>query len=252
MEIAMTARLAGKVAVITGASRGLGRSLSEAFAAEGAQVAMLARGVETLTEAAGEIGAGAIPIPCDIGDPNSVRAAFAEIVLRCGGVDILINNAAIANPRLIEEADDTLAQREVAANILGPVYCCRSAIASMRQRGGGDIINLTSESVRNPYPYLSLYAATKSALETLSIGLRTELKGSGIRVTVFRSGRVKTSFSADWDPAMTQRARTAARETGYYTFAGEAISPEIPAKSILDLVLMDRRANVDLLELRSI
>jgi NAD(P)-dependent dehydrogenase (short-subunit alcohol dehydrogenase family) len=248
----MPDRLAGKVAVITGGSRGLGLALSRAFAGEGARVALLARNAAQLDKAAREIGPLALPVACDIADPNSVRAAFAKVTAECGGVDTLINNAAMANPRLIEEADDALAQAEVAANILGPVWCCREAIASMRERGGGDIVNVTSESVRNPYPYLGLYAATKSALETLSVALRSEVKGANIRVTIFRSGRVKSAFSAGWDPDMKARARAAAQASGYYEFSGSPVIPEVPAKAILDLVLMDRQANVDVLELRSI
>jgi meso-butanediol dehydrogenase / (S,S)-butanediol dehydrogenase / diacetyl reductase len=246
----MAKRLAGKVVVVTGASRGVGRGISATFAAEGAAVAMLARGGSELEEAAASL-TGALPVLCDIADPASVRAAFSTIEARLGGIDVLVNNAALANPRLIEEADDDLAQREVAANILGPIYCIREAVRSMRLRGGGDIINVSSESIRNPYPYLGLYAATKSALETLSVGLRNELKGSNIRVTVYRSGRVRGTFSRDWEPDMAARARAAAREAGYYAFAGEAISPDVPGRAMVDLVLLPREAHVDLIELRA-
>ena len=144
----MPQRLANRIVVVTGASRGMGRSISATFAAEGAKVAMLARDGEALAEAAREIGASAMPVSCDVSDPNAVRAAFAAIEATLGGIDVLINNAAVANPQLIEEADDRLAQREVAVNLLGPLYCSRAAIPSMRRSGGGDIINVSSESDR--------------------------------------------------------------------------------------------------------
>lgn len=248
----MLQRLANRIVVVTGASRGMGRSISATFAAEGAKVAMLARDGEALAEAAREIGASAMPVSCDVSDPNAVRAAFAAIEATLGGIDVLINNAAVANPQLIEEADDRLAQREVAVNLLGPLYCSRAAIPSMRRRGGGDIINVSSESVRTAYPYLSLYAATKQALEILSAGLRTELKGSNIRVAIYRSGRVRGTFSRDWDPAMAKRARAAAEEAGLYNVSGRPVAPEIPAKAMVELVLLEREASIDLLELRSI
>jgi len=243
-------RLSNKVIVITGASRGMGLGLSDVFAAEGAIVVMLARSAHELNEAASTIK-NALPIVCDISDPDDVRSAFKEIEIKVGGVDVLINNAAVSNPQLVEEADDGLAQLEVAVNILGPFYCIREAVRMMRQRGGGDIINVTSESVRNPYPYLALYAATKSALETLSIALRGELKGSNIRVVVYRSGRVKGTLSRNWDPEMAIRARAAAQDAGYYAFSGDPISAEVAGNAMVDLVLLDRSAHIDFLELRA-
>jgi NAD(P)-dependent dehydrogenase (short-subunit alcohol dehydrogenase family) len=248
----MIGRLTGKVAVITGASRGMGRSISAAFAAEGARVAMLARNVGELAEAAAQTGENAFAFACDVTDPERVRTVFAEIVSRLGGVDVLVNNAAIANPQLIEEADDRLVRLEVDANLLGPLYCMRAAIAAMRRRGGGDIVNISSESTHTPYPYLALYAATKSALETLSAALRVELKGANIRVAVFRSGRVQGGFSRDWDPEMKQRARQAAHDAGFYASSGEPIPPSVPAGAIVDLVLLNRAAHVDLIELRAV
>jgi NAD(P)-dependent dehydrogenase (short-subunit alcohol dehydrogenase family) len=242
--------LRGKNAVVTGASRGLGRAISEALAAQGACVAMLARGEAELRHAAASI-TNALPIACDLTDPNAVRAAFATIERRLGGADILINNAAVANPQPVEEADDRLAQLDVATNILAPLYCMRSAIASMRRRGRGDIINISSESVHTPYPFLSLYAATKAALETLTAGLQAELRGSNIRVAVFRSGRVAGTISRDWPAEMAQRARSAAREAGFYASSGQPVPVEVPAKAVVDLVLLSREAQVGIMELRS-
>jgi meso-butanediol dehydrogenase/(S,S)-butanediol dehydrogenase/diacetyl reductase len=246
----MEESLKGKNAVVTGASRGLGRAISEALAAQGARVAMLARGEAELMHAAASI-TNALPLVCDLTDPNAVRVAFATIERSLGGADILINNAAVASPQPVEEADDRLAQLDVATNILAPLYCMRSAIASMRRRGAGDIINVSSESVHTPYPFLSLYAATKAALETLTAGLRIELRGSNIRVAVFRSGRVAGTISRNWPAGMAQRARTAARESGFYASAGHQVPVAVPAKAIVDLVLLPREARVDMMELRS-
>jgi meso-butanediol dehydrogenase/(S,S)-butanediol dehydrogenase/diacetyl reductase len=248
----MDGRLVGKVAVVTGASRGLGRSISAAFAAEGARVVMLARSGSELAEAARRIGDMAVPMVCDVTSSNAVSSVFAGIMSQWGGVDVLVNNAALANPQLIEEVDDRVAQLELGANLLGPLYCCRAVIGSMRERGGGDIVNISSESVHNPYPYLAFYAATKAALETMSAGLRVELKGSNVRVAVFRSGRVQGTFSRDWDPEMKRRARAAAEKAGFYAVAGGSVPPEVPAKAILELVLLDRAAHIDLLELRAV
>jgi NAD(P)-dependent dehydrogenase (short-subunit alcohol dehydrogenase family) len=246
----MGGRLDGKVVVITGASRGMGSAMAARFAAEGAEVAMLARRASELEAAAAGIGARATPLVCDIADPDAVRSAFARVKARFGGIDVLINNAALANPDPIEEAKDAAVQLEVAVNILGPLYCCREAIPLLRTRGGGDIINISSESVSHPYPHLTLYAATKAALEAFSKGLRKELADDHIRVTVYRSGNVHGTFSRDWAPEARLRARTAARDSGFYTQSGPAIPPEIPAEMLVNLVLLPREAQVDLIELR--
>jgi NAD(P)-dependent dehydrogenase (short-subunit alcohol dehydrogenase family) len=241
----------GKVAVITGASRGLGKRICEAFARDGIRVALLSRNAATLAAAAAEIGPSACAFPTDIGDPAAVSKTFTAIVQRFGGVDILVNNAALGHLQSIEESDDRLLQEEIATNLLGPIYCMRSAIPLMRARGGGDIVNITSESTRTPYPFLTVYAATKSAVETLSAGLRTELRGENIRISVLRSGRLAESgFNRDWPEARRARYREIVQQQGYYAASGDPISPQITAQAIVELIRLPRTANVDLMELR--
>jgi meso-butanediol dehydrogenase/(S,S)-butanediol dehydrogenase/diacetyl reductase len=243
--------LTGKVAVVTGASRGLGKRICEALAKEGVRVAMLSRNAETLDLAAADIGPLATAFPADISDPAAVASRYTEIVRRFGGVDILVNNAALGHLQSIEESDDRLLQEEIATNLLGPIYCMRSAIPLMRDRGGGDIINITSESTRTPYPFLTVYAATKSAVETLSAGLRAELRGENIRVSVVRSGRLAESgFNRDWPEARRSRYRQIVQQQGYYAASGEPISPQITAQAIIEVLRLPRVANMDLLELR--
>jgi meso-butanediol dehydrogenase / (S,S)-butanediol dehydrogenase / diacetyl reductase len=150
----------------------------------------------------------------------------------------------------IEEADDALLQEEIATNLLGPIYCIRSVIPRMRNRGGGDIVNITSESVRMPYPFLTVYAAAKSAIETLSLGLRTELRSANIRVSVLRSGRLaESAFNRHWPEERRQRYREIVLQEGYYARSGDPISPDITAQAIVDLVCLPRQAHVPLIEL---
>lgn len=245
-------RLERKIAMVTGASRGMGSAIAARFAAEGADVIMLARSRDELETVAKSIGGSALPLVCDIADPDRLREIFQEVKSRFGGLDILVNNAALATPNPIEEALDGDVQKEVAVNILGPLYCCREAIPLMRARGGGDIVNISSESVSHPYPHLGLYAATKSALETLSSALRQELADDHIRVTVYRSGNVRGTFSREWSDAARTRARAAARDLGFYSQSGAQIEPEIPAEAILNVVTLPREAQVDLIELRGV
>jgi len=245
-------RLKDKIAVITGASRGMGEAIARRFAAEGAVVVMMARSADELERAAAAIGEKAWALPCDIANPDAVRTAFAAIATRFSGIDILINNAGLAIPAPIEHADDAAVQTEIAVNILGPLFCTRSAIPLMRARGGGDIINVSSESVRHPYPHLTLYAATKAALEVMSNGLQAELAADGIRVTVYRSGNVRGTFSRDWDPKAKDRARAAAQAAGFYAKSGGQIDADIPADMMVTLVCLPREARIDLIELRGV
>jgi meso-butanediol dehydrogenase / (S,S)-butanediol dehydrogenase / diacetyl reductase len=231
-------RFTGHVAVITGAARGLGKRIAEAFVNEGGCVAMLGRDAASLELAAAELGATAMPFPTDISDPAAVRRAFDAIGARFGGVDFLVNNAALGHLQTIEEADDRLLQEEVGANLLGPIYCIRAAIPLMKARGGGGIVNVTSESVNRPYPFLTVYAATKSAMETLSAGLRTErMSESGV--------------NRDWPEERRARYREVVKAEGYHASSGEPISPQITARAVMDVLGLPREANIDLLELRS-
>ena len=245
-------RLEGKSALVTGASRGLGFAIAQCFAAQGATVTMLARGADELEKAAAGIGERAFALACDIGDPHAVRRVFRQIEARSGGLDILVNNAALATPNPIADARDSDVQMEVAVNVLGPLYCSREAIPLMRARGGGDIVNISSESVHSPYPHLGVYAATKSALETLSAVLRQELADEHIRVTTYRSGNVRGTFSRSWSDEARTRARTAARDAGFYNQSGAQIEPDIAAEAILNVVTLPREAQIDLIELRGV
>jgi meso-butanediol dehydrogenase/(S,S)-butanediol dehydrogenase/diacetyl reductase len=244
--------LAGRVAVVTGASRGLGKRVCEAFGQAGCRVAMLARRPDTLQSASSDIGPQARAFVTNIADPGAVRSTFGAIVEAFGSVDILVNNAALGHLQRIEEADDAMLQEEVGTNLLGTIYCMRSAIPLMRARGGGDIVNVSSESVRLPYPFLTVYAGAKSAIETISLGLRAELRGENIRVSVLRSGRLSESgFNHDWPEARRAAYREMVEKQGYYAFSGAPISPQITARAIVDLVRLPREAHVDLMELRA-
>lgn len=237
--------------MVTGASRGLGRRICEVLIEEGARVGLLARPSDELQAASAALGDHALPLAADLTRPDEVRQAFAALNARFGGIDILVNNAALGHPQKIAEAQDNLLQLEVAANVLGPIYCIREAVQLMRQRGGGDVINISSESVRTPYPFLSVYASTKAALETLSDALREELRPEGIRVGVLRSGRMgESGFHRTWDPVTRERYREEARTSGNYASSGEPISPLVTALAVVDMICVPRNARITMIELR--
>jgi NAD(P)-dependent dehydrogenase (short-subunit alcohol dehydrogenase family) len=209
----------GKVVAITGATSGSGRGITQRFVEEGASVVMLARGADRLAEVAAELGERAIPVVTDVGDPDSTRAAFGEIAERFGKLDVLINNAAIYRPCAVELLSDSDIARQVNTNFLGPVYTCRAAIPLLRAAGGGDIVNTSSESTLDPFPMLSMYVATKAALEMFDRVLADELRDDDIRVTTvvqgtaFGTGGGTTDFA--WEPENATAATELWMNRGY-------------------------------------
>lgn len=213
--------LDGKVVVVSGASSGSGVGITRRFVAEGATVVMLARGQERLEEVAGEFGRSAVPVVCDVGDPDSVRRAFDTIAARFDKVDVLVNNAAVYRPCAVEHLSDEDIERQLSTNFLGPVYTARAAIPLLRAAGGGDIINTSSESTLHPFPMLSMYVATKAALEAFGRVLSQEVRDDDIRVTTVVQGTAQgagmgaTDF--DWDPEHAQAAMALWTERGLLT-----------------------------------
>jgi NAD(P)-dependent dehydrogenase (short-subunit alcohol dehydrogenase family) len=176
----------GKVIVITGAGSGLGKNLTRRFTADGDTVVLLGRRLAKLQQLADQIGELALPIACDIGRPDDVRAAFARIAERHSRVDVLINNAAMIDYATVAGASDEHILGVVATNLTGNLLCTRAALAMMER--GGHIINVTSESVELPYPHHVVYQATKGGVEVMSRHLQDEVGPQGIRVSVVRAG----------------------------------------------------------------
>ena len=196
--------LEGKIAVVTGASSGSGLGIAGRFVGEGATVVLLARGGERLERTAADLGPAAIPIVTDVGDPGSVGRTFAEVGDRFGRVDILVNNAAVYRPCRVELLSDLDIEQQMRTNLAGPVYTCRAAIPLLRAAGGGDIVNTSSESTLHPFPMLSMYVATKAALEAFALVLAQEVRDDDIRVTTViqggANGAGNGSTDWQWDP----------------------------------------------------
>ncbi|MDO6414570.1 SDR family oxidoreductase [Sphingomonas sp. BIUV-7] len=205
----------GKVIVITGANGGLGRAISQRFAADGDTVIMLGRTLSKVQAVADEIGENAVAIECEVSSPDSVRAAFAQIAERYPRIDALINNAAVFQMLVLEEASDKQIIDAVMANLAGPMLCARSAIPLLG--AGGHIINVSSESVEVTLPHLIPYQATKAGLEQFSRDLNLELMGKGIRVTTVRAGQMTgPGSSAEHDAVAAGRFFEAATKRGHH------------------------------------
>jgi meso-butanediol dehydrogenase / (S,S)-butanediol dehydrogenase / diacetyl reductase len=188
----------GKIVAITGAGDGLGRALARRLARDGDTVILLGRTLAKIEAVAAEIGAPHVAIACDVGDPDSVRAAFGAIAERFPKIDVLINNAAVYEPFALADVTDAQIAVQLQTNLAGPILCSREALPLLR--GHGHIINVTSESVAIKMPMLWLYAGTKAALELVSDMWSRELESEGVRVTVVQAGMMmdETKTASTW------------------------------------------------------
>jgi meso-butanediol dehydrogenase / (S,S)-butanediol dehydrogenase / diacetyl reductase len=218
---------------------GLGRALARRFAGEGETVVLLGRTLSKVQELADELGEPHFAVECDVGQADSVRAAFAQIAERHAKIDVLINNAAIYEPFKVADATDDQILSIMNTNFAGPIFTSRAAIAMMEK--GGYIINVTSESVALEFPMLSLYASTKTGLERFTESLSLELQPEGIRVSTVRAGPMYEegkTMNVNWDPAAAQQFYALCAESGIHL----AKRPISNVKSVTDVF----RALIDL------
>ena len=244
--------LAGKIIAVTGASRGLGKGFARVLDQEGAQLVLLARASDALDAVGAELPRAMVQ-PCDLSSFDSVRAAFKAIGERFGKLDGLVNNAALLQPGLIEDMTDEHMLRETLTNFLGPAVTSREAIPLLRAAGGGDIVNISSDSVAVSGPQLTFYAAAKAGLEQFSMGLRQELRGDKIRVTILRSGTVAdTELHRDWTPERREDFYTAMRESAALERFGTGVEAEVMAQTLVHSLRIPRNAIAETISLRPI
>lgn len=194
--------LQGKSAVVTGASRGIGRGIAAALARAGARVALLGRDQATLAAAANEVAsAGAVQIVADVSDVSSIGAAFQEISRQFGRLDILINNAGIEQVCPSTDVGEALWDRIVGTNLKGAFFCAQQAATLMS--GGGAIVNICSLTSKVGVPGAAPYGASKSGLAGLTRTLAAEWAPRGIRVNGIGPGYFRTQLTEDFyrDPA---------------------------------------------------
>ncbi len=245
--------MVGKVVVVVGGSAGMGKAAAHRFADEGADVVILARRKERLGEVAAEIGERVVPIAADVCDADSVRTGFAAIEARFGRIDVLLNVAGVARARRIEEASDEDIHAVIGTNFLGPIYTTRAAIPLLRNSGGGDIVNIGSEVTLDDMPLMTLYSASKRALDGFTRTMTKELRPEGIRVTLLVAGNVgDSSFSENFSEDDIRRAFPVWREDGYlHRVAGtHPMQASWVADALLYVVTRPRGMMLDVLHAR--
>ena len=193
--------LTGRIAIVTGGTRGIGRAIAKSLAGAGVKVAITARNEKEIAGAVAklnDIGGGKVAgHVCDVRDYEQVKSAFANIAADFGGVDILINNAGIGIFAPVESMSVEDFRAVLETNVFGVFYCCHEAIPLMKQRGGGYIINISSLAGTNAHPEMAAYNASKFGLNGFSEALMQEVRHDGIKVSYIMPGSVNTEFGGD-------------------------------------------------------
>jgi NAD(P)-dependent dehydrogenase (short-subunit alcohol dehydrogenase family) len=228
----MGSELAGQVAIVTGGSRGIGRAVAQALAAAGAAVTVTGRARDQLAHSVALIeGAGgrALALAADVADSDAMAGVLAETERQLGPVDVLVNNAAIADPLgPLWEADPAVWWRTVETNLGGAFYACRAVLPGMVARRRGRIINVTGAGGIAPVPHFSAYGASKAALLRLTDTLAAEVASHGIRVFALSPGMVETQLGVQGMAAV--RALAAAGDpTPFVQRAATLAAPWRPA-----------------------
>jgi len=236
----VTTSLAGKVAIVTGGSRGIGRAITAAFLSEGIHVAItginpghLAEAEKALAPARTSGNATLNTFTADVRDHLAVESLLDETVRRHGGIDIVINNAGVGWFGNVESQEHDDWRRVIDTNITGLFNCCKAAIPHLRRRGGGWIINLSSLAGTNPFAGGAVYCASKAAVDAFSEALMQEVRHDGIRVSYVKPGSVNTDFTGHADPSNEWKLR-----------------PEDVAQVVIDLVAHDQRSLPSRVEIR--
>lgn len=191
-------RLENKIAVVTGASEGIGLQVAEAFAREGAAVAMLARGRDKLEAASAQLnkdGLDTFALTCDVGSTEAMQAAFDAVLERHGRIDVLLNNAAVAVPGDITDDGDAEWNHLLNINLLGVFRGIKYALPSMLKQGKGSIINMASVQGDRAWDHWTTYAAAKGAMKAATRQLAGQYGKQGVRFNCISPGAIDTPMN---------------------------------------------------------
>jgi NADP-dependent 3-hydroxy acid dehydrogenase YdfG len=220
--------LAGRTAVVTGASSGIGRAIAEGLGGAGAHVVLSGRTEAAMKEVADRIAASdgtATVVTSDVRDPAAVQALVDGAVAETGRLDVMVNNAGLSHPEPILEADPEMWRAMLETNVLALLAGCQAAVRAMRAGGErGHIVNISSVAAHRPDS--GVYGATKHAVNTISNTLRNELADDPIQVVTIMPGAVATNFARNFDPAVIEAMAAMAGVEGQVT-KGERLPDEL-------------------------
>ena len=230
--------LEGKVALVTGSTRGIGRAIAKSLAEEGANVVICGRTEQATQQAARELtseaGAKVVGRACDVSKSDDVQGLFDLATSEFGGLDIVINNAGIGVFSPMADLSDEDWERVIGTNLTGVFYCSKRAVHEFRKRGGGYLIQIGSLAGKNPFAGGSVYNASKFGLRGFSEALMLDHRYDNIRVSTIAPGSVDTDFSP----------RSGGQRSSW------KIAPEDIAQMVVDLLRMPERTMISYLEVR--
>jgi NAD(P)-dependent dehydrogenase (short-subunit alcohol dehydrogenase family) len=230
--------LNGKVAIVTGGTKGIGRAIAEALLREGMSVCIGARKeaeIEAAVKELSEIGEGRVTgAVCDVREAEEVAALIEHTVAEFGGIDVLVNNAGIGIFGRVEDLSVEDFRAVLETNLFGVFYGCRQAIPQMKKRGGGYIINISSLAGTNAHPEMAAYNASKFGLNGFSEALMQEVRHDGIKVSYIMPGSVNTAFGDD-EPSPEKSWQ---------------LQPSDIARVVVDLLHQDERSLPSRVEIR--
>jgi short-subunit dehydrogenase len=221
----------GKVVLVTGASEGIGEATARLLTAQGAKVALAARSIDKLNALAGELD-DSFAVQVDMTQPESIAAMIDATIEHYSRIDVLVNNAGRSLRARVTDIKVADFQSIVELNIYGPLLAMQAVIPHMRRQGGGSIINISSNVSKMAIPTIGAYAATKYALNGLTLTARGELADDGIVVTVMHPGLTATNFGKN---ATVDRSMASAPPPS----GGSSVTPDTAqdvAKRILDAI----------------
>jgi NADP-dependent 3-hydroxy acid dehydrogenase YdfG len=244
----MTDALATRVALVTGASSGIGRATAIALAAAGAVVVVVARRAAQLQVTAVEIeaaGGKAVALVADVTDEKLATHVVDEAVHRFGRLDILVNAAGAIQAGNVENADTAQWRRVIEVNLLATLYTCHAALRPMRAQGSGNIINIGSLACRQASPIYNPYSTSKFGLNAMTDGLRQEVGPHGIRVCMIAPGPTRTEVAEGiTDPAHREAIRAYINQPG-------ALEPQDVAATVVFVTSLPPRATISEVWLRA-
>lgn len=243
----MKPSLEGRIALVTGASSGIGEGIALALAGAGATVAVSARRKQRLASLAQRIeaaGGKALVLAGDMTVEAEAIKAVEDTVAQLGRIDILINSAGVMQAGGIENCDLDEYRRVFDINLFATLYCCRAAVPHMLAQGGGDIVNISSLAGRKGGPMTSAYSASKHAVNSLSDGMRQELGDRNIRVSILMPGATTSEVA---DNISNPEWRNAIR--AHVSKEGAVLPAEIGA-TVVFMLSLPRRVNISEISVR--
>jgi NAD(P)-dependent dehydrogenase (short-subunit alcohol dehydrogenase family) len=241
----------GKVYIVTGASSGFGLAIARVLLARGAKVGLVGRTESALQQAAQDLGTeNTCTAVGDVSSSDSIKQAFVKVKSHFGQLNGVINNAGMAKPGAIEHLKEDEVISQFNTNFLGVVFACQAAIPLLRGEDNPRLINISSASAwhYDEMVHLSIYAATKAAVERFTRDLRQEVQADGIAVTCLRPGAAGSNFSQSWDQETFAKALDAWHSTGPTMDVG--MKAEHIGIAVADCLAYPPGVAVDLMEIR--